>query len=133
MARKHTDNKELTNLERQIMEVIWKLKKTTSKEIKEHLDAEKPLALTTILTVLARLMEKKYIKEIPSLGRTRVFQPIIPKESVAGKTLRKVIKQFFSGSPSELMAHLLKNENISEEELGEIRNLLETKYKKEKK
>ena len=133
MFKKTKENdgaKELSELERMVMQIVWEKGRVTAKQVKEALDETKSLALTTILTVLSRLKEKRYIKEVPSLGRSAVFQAIVPKEKVAFKTVRRVLMQFFSDSPSTLMAHLLKNEDITDEELAEIRRLLTTKTSK---
>ena len=120
----------LSELEREVMSIIWEKKKVTSREIREALEPERPLALTTILTVISRLKKKKYILEVPSLGRSMVFKAAIPREKVAGNRLRGLLKQFFRGSPSSLVAHLLDSESISDDELKEIRGILEEKMEK---
>ena len=59
--------RELSSLERRVMQVIWEKNKATSKEIKKALEPTKQLALSTILTILSRLEKKQYIKEIYQL------------------------------------------------------------------
>ena len=118
LSKKARIVKELSPLEREIMEVVWREGRVTAKQVKETLDSTRPLALTTILTVLRRLKNKKYVKEVPSLGRSIVFKPAVSRELVIRRSIKELLKQFFSGSPSALMAHLLKNENISDKELS---------------
>jgi len=122
-------DRELSELERQVMSALWDRGRSTARDLREILEPEKPLALTTILTILARLRKKGYIIEVPRLGRSMVFAPLVPRKSVAQKCIRGLLKQFFSGSPSSLVAHLLESEKISDEELAEIRKRLEEKMK----
>jgi len=127
MRNTNTPKQNLSELEQEIMNILWKKKKATSREIKEALEPEKSLALTTVLTMITRLKKKNYIKEVPSLGRAMMFTYCVPKKNVAEKRIRGLLKQFFSGSPSSLVAHLLDHEGISSEELTEIRRLIQNK------
>lgn len=130
MPKDNSGAKDLSELEREVMSIIWEKNRASSREIKEALEPERPLALTTILTVLSRLRKKNYIAEVPRLGRAQVFQPLVPRERVATKRIRGVLKHFFSGSPSSLVSHLLDHESIDASELIEIRRLLEEKMNK---
>jgi predicted transcriptional regulator len=125
-------DKDLSELEREVMTIIWQKGRASSREIKDALDASRPLALTTILTVLSRLRKKNYIAEVTRLGRAQVFKPLVPLEKVATKRIRGVLKHFFSGSPSSLVSHLLDHESMDDLELMEIRRLLEEKMNKKR-
>ena len=132
MPKKNSGAKDLSDLEREVMSIIWEKGRASSREIKEVLEPKRPRALTTILTVLSRLRKKNYITEIPRLGRARIFKPLVPRERVATRRIRNVLKHFFSGSPSSLVSHLLDHESIDDSELLEIRRLLEEKMNKKR-
>lgn len=129
MRKSPIPQQDLSDLERDVMMVLWSKKIATSRQIKDELDASRPLALTTILTILARLKKKNYIEEIPSTGRSMVFKPLVPREPVLRKKIRGILAQFFSGSPSLLVSHLLHDELVNREELMEIKKLIEARMK----
>jgi len=116
--------KELSNLETVVMELIWEKGKATSNEIREELEPERPLALTTVLTILSRLRKKGYIKETPHLGRRIVFKPAFPRESVGGRKMKTLLDSFFKGSAASLVAQLLKEEKIDDAELARIERMI---------
>jgi predicted transcriptional regulator len=119
----------LTGLEMEIMQVLWELGTATAGEIREALLPERPLAQTTILTVLEKLRKKKALRLVPTIGRARKFRPVIPKESVAEGLLKNLMGRFFDGSPASLVAHMVKDKGLDKKELEEIRRLLEQSQK----
>ncbi|HEY2253482.1 MAG TPA: BlaI/MecI/CopY family transcriptional regulator, partial [Planctomycetaceae bacterium] len=53
-------------------------------------------------------------------GRSFVYEPLIPREKVQRKTLGHVIRQFFSGSPHDLVLRLLEDEQLSPADLESL-------------
>lgn len=133
MGRKKKSNAggepELTGLELEIMQAIWKRGNATAAEVGEEL--KRPLAGTTIHTVLANLKAKGFIEPIPTVERVLRFAPVVAREKVATRSLRQVMRDFFGGSPQLLLAHLLKEEKVSESELAELKAMLRDSKKKE--
>ena len=131
-GRKMKKNKagQLTPLELRLMQILWEKKNANAAEIQEILKDNRPLASTTIHTVLANLRKKGYIQPIPTVERALRFAPRISRNKIAGRSLTKLIAEFFNGSPGRLMAHLLKEENLDEDELKEIRSLISNARKK---
>jgi predicted transcriptional regulator len=100
----------LTDREAEIMEQLWKLGTATSEEIQAQLRDE--LHDSTIRTILRILEEKGFVSHRRE-GRSFVFQPLVPREKVQGKTLGHIIRRFFSGSPQDLVLRLLEDEQLS--------------------
>ncbi|MCG3199939.1 MAG: Transcriptional regulator BlaI [bacterium] len=115
----------LSRLEGLIMGVLWERGDSTAKEVREYLEETKPMAHTTVLTILSRLQEKGYIKQIPSLGRSLLFRPIVSKEKVARTSVLELLARFFGGSPEKLVAHLVEEADITTKELDTIRRKLD--------
>mgnify|MGYP006288719147 CR=1 FL=1 len=134
MKKSQSDGKRprLSELERQIMQIIWDKGKANSRQIKETFDEIRPLAINTILTVMRRLEKKNYIKEVPRIGRAKMYKPVVPREMVAKKSLRRLLEGLYRGSASSMVAQLLNTENIQEDELEGIRQMLDRKFKKKK-
>ncbi|MCA9413041.1 MAG: BlaI/MecI/CopY family transcriptional regulator [Candidatus Omnitrophica bacterium] len=128
-ARKKREDGELaplSRLEGVIMGVLWDLGESTAKEIRAVLLDTKPLAHTTVLTILSRLKEKGYIREVPSLGRSLTFKPIVPKEKMAKEGVGEVISRFFGGNPEGLVQHLIDEKKISKADLDDLRKKIRT-------
>ncbi len=123
--KKNADSaSELTGLELELMKIIWERGSATAAEVSEALGSERPLAATTIHTVLANMRKKGFIEPIPTIERALRFAPRVRQEAVANRSLHQVISDFFGGSTQRLMAHLLSNEKVDECELAELRKLL---------
>lgn len=115
----------LSRLEALIMSVLWEKGDSTAKEVRQILEDSKPMAHTTVLTILSRLQEKGYIKQIPSLGRSLLFRTVVTREKVAKTTVAEVLARYFGGSPERLVAHLVEQENLSTKELEGLRKKLD--------
>lgn len=122
-ALRRRNGGELTELETEIMQVVWSRRTATAAEIREALKPTRPLALTTIITVLDRLNKKGVIHAVPTVERARRWSASVPKEAVANNLLSSLVKRFFNDSPASLVAHLMRHESVDEDELETIRNL----------
>lgn len=114
----------LTPLELDIMRVIWEKGNATAAEICDALKDSRSLADTTIHTMLSNMRKKGYIEPIPTVERALRFAPLISREHIAGNSLKRLILDFFGGSPKRLMAHLLSQGKVDERELAEIRQMI---------
>lgn len=129
--KKKTGNNELTPLETLFMKVMWKQGSVTAAEMEKALSNRRPLAYTTIHTVMSNMRKKGFIEPVPTIERAIRFSPSVSKEKVAGRSLKKILKDFFDGSPERLMAHVIKEEKMGVDELREIRTMLNRYEKKE--
>lgn len=117
--------KPLTKAEEQVMQAIWKLNKAFLREIVDAMPAPKPHQ-NTVATLLKILIEKKYIK-VDVIGRMHQYYPAISKEAYSKASMKTLVKGYFEGSFSEAVSFMVKENNLSIEEL-EI--LLQTLKKK---
>lgn len=122
MARKK--QQVLTDLEADVMQVVWQRGQATVRDVYEMLQPTHSLAYTTIMTVMSTLA-KKGIVEYSQEGRAYVYRPKISKKEAAQRSIAKVMQKFFDGSPRALVAHLIDADAISSEEFESLRQLLE--------
>ncbi|HEY3857011.1 MAG TPA: BlaI/MecI/CopY family transcriptional regulator [Verrucomicrobiae bacterium] len=108
----------LTNAEHRIMEVIWARGSATVADVVEALDGKD--AYTTILTLIRILKAKGYLSSRKE-GRAFVFTPAVDRDTVARKAVHQLLSKFFAGSPSELVLSFLRDEELSPEELEQIK------------
>jgi len=116
MARKKATM--LTNAEHRIMEVIWARGSATVAEVVEALKGKD--AYTTILTLIGILRDKGYLTRRKE-GRAYVFKPAVDRDTVARKAAHQLLSKFFAGSPSELVLSFLRDEELTTEELDQIK------------
>lgn len=131
--RKKTGNSSrpaLSSLELDVMDVVWELGDCTSAQVIDTFTKKRPLAPTTIRTVLTNLRNKGYIKPIPTIGRGFMFRPTVQRESVARRSLRELLTSLFGNSPRQAIAYLLDDANVSEDELDEIRRMVDERKRK---
>ena len=116
--------KELSRLEEEVMSLIWDLGECSSAEVIEAFRSNRDLADTTIRTVISNLRKKQYIELVPSIDRGHRFKPCVDREGVAGRSLSRVVSTLFSGSSQMAIMHLIKEGRLNDEELDEIRRIL---------
>ncbi len=116
---------ELSGLELSVMRVVWKAGSATASEVRAGLVRD--YADTTIHTVLSNLQKKGYIAPVPTIERARRYRPSVPREAVVKRSLKKMVKDLFDGSTAAAMLHMLRHEKLDEDELEELRRLLDEK------
>jgi len=119
------DLKELSDLEVAVMDVVWELGEPSSAEVVERFTARRPLAATTIRTVLASIEKKGYLERVPTVERGLRYRPRVSREAVAGRSLRKLVRTLFGGSPRHAVAYLVKQGDLEEADLDEIGRMIE--------
>ena len=107
----------LTDREAEIMEQLWTLGTATAEQIRLKLPDDPHDS--TVRTMLRILERKGYVSHKRS-GRSFVYRPLVKRAKVQRKTLVEVIRQFFSGSPQELVLRLLEEEQVSVDELNAL-------------
>ena len=110
--------KPLTKAEEQIMQALWKLDKAFLREIVEAMPNPKPHQ-NTVATLLKILVEKEFVV-IEVLGRQHRYSTLISKQEYSGKSIKQLAKNYFEGSFSNVVSYLVKENNISVEELESL-------------
>ena len=119
----------LGRIQMRIMQVLWERERVTAREITDALNAEEPIAHSTVQTLLRGLEVKDAVgHEIE--GRTFIFFPKVRGEQVSRSVTRELVDRVFGGSVSELVSYLLKNEKVSAEELKQIRRMINQQSRK---
>jgi len=110
--------KPLTKAEEQIMQALWTLDKAFLRELVEAMPNPKPHQ-NTVATLLKILVEKEFVS-VEVLGRQHRYFPIISKQEYSGKSIKQLAKNYFEGSFSNVVSYLVKENNISVEELESL-------------
>jgi BlaI family transcriptional regulator, penicillinase repressor len=105
----------LTKAEEQVMQVLWKLEKGFLREIIDAMPAPKPHQ-NTIATLLKILVDKEFVN-VTVLGRQHLYTPLVGKDEYSKRTMKQMVKGYFEGSFSNVVSFMVKENNISIEEL----------------
>lgn len=131
MARRPA--KTLTELELEIMQVIWDAPGPIGVEdIRETLGAkDRNYAPATVRTMLGILLDKGFVTR-EKAGRGFEYRPVVPRAKAQAGMLSDLVQRVFDGSASALTAALLGSEKVSRDDLAEIKRLI-AKHERESK
>ena len=115
----------LTKAEEQIMQILWKLDKAFVKEIIEQFNEPKP-AYNTVSTIV-RILEKKNFVSYSSFGKTHQYFPLIRRDEYKQKSLTKMLDGYFNKSYKNLVSFFSRNEDLSIEDMEEIKRMMDKK------
>ena len=92
-------------LEMLCLKALWSLGDGNVKEVQELVCRSRPLAYTTIMTVLDRLVRKGKLAR-RKVGRAYVYTIQASRESMRRAAVRELVDGFFDGSEAELLRFL---------------------------
>ena len=122
--------KDLTKAESQLMKYLWKLGKAYLKDIVELYPDPKP-AYTTISTVVNVLVKKGWIG-FETHGRARQYFPVVARQSYLNNSFKGLLSTFFDGSPRKFASYFAESDDLTTEELEDIRSLIDEQIKKQR-
>lgn len=110
-------------LEMRILEVLWEKGPANAKTVRDEIAKDRELAYSTVLTVMRRMKAKGMLRR-KKVSRSHEYEALKDRTAFKKASVRDLLVRFFSGSPSELILHLVKDQKISEKELSKIEDLL---------
>jgi len=119
--------KSLTPLGESEMEVlhhVWELGEATVADVQKLILKNRKVAYTTVMTTLKNLYEKGYLKYRKE-GATYVYSAAIEPDNVQFSLIKKMVDKVFKGSPMALVQTLVQNEQLSDEERKELKELID--------
>ena len=115
----------LTPLELEIMKVLWDAGPSSVQEVQHALGKTRPLAYTTVQTMLNLLQRKgKVGRELED--RAYRYAPAVSRERETGKAMRDLIDRFFGGSAEGLVMSLVETRHLSRAKLAALQQQLES-------
>jgi predicted transcriptional regulator len=114
----------LTRREREIMEILHRLRRATAHEVQENL-AEPP-SYSAVRALLRLLEERGHVKHVEE-GQRYVYSPVAAPSEARRSALSQVVRTFFGGSVEQAVAALVDSSRpkLSQEELDRIAQVIE--------
>ncbi len=122
------DNKyrDLTDLQVDLLEVLWNREEATVAEVQDALLGDRGLATSTVATLLSRL-EKRGVVTHRTDGRQYVYRAQVSREQVRDSMVSALTYRMFSGDVAELVNHLLTDAETSPGDLARVKRLIARK------
>ncbi len=123
-------DKSLSDLQAAIMRILWESGEATVSEVHQSLSSDKSLATTTVATMLSRLEKRGLIHHLTE-GRQYLYYPLVSEEEVRTSMVGDLVKRIFKGNFSALASHLLKESDMSAQELEQLKKMIADKEEEE--
>lgn len=111
-----------------VMEILWaSATPLTSSEIIKRLEGTKELSPKTVRVLINRLYQKNIIDYTVDKKDTRVYHyfALKTKEECLSEKSRHFTESYFSGNATNALAALIRNCELTEEQIGELEAILE--------
>lgn len=118
--------RKLPDGELELMMIIWDAEEPISRiQIEQKMDDGKEVTAGTILSYLSRLEEKGFV-EREKRGKMNYYRPLVEKRLYLKETGKSILKRMFDGSLSNFAAALYDGEELSSQDIEELRQFLDS-------
>jgi len=101
------------------MKVVWQRCPITVKDVQIAIHASRPLAYTTVMTIMHRLFLKGFLRrELKS--KTHYYEPAVDFADVRDAAVSGMIDHFFQGSRDKFIQFLNRADEESHADVREI-------------
>lgn len=118
---------QLSNLELDVMRLIWRDKEVIVPDLHRELERDRGLSYSTVKTIVDRLEEKGAIGRIRTYGRTILYGPLIEEQALAKPMIRDLLRRLFGGEARPMISHLLNEAELSAEDLNYLEQVIAQK------
>ena len=113
-----------TDVELQILGILWDLGPSPVREIHQRLEADKGTNYSTTVKMLAVMLDKGLVKRDEN-AQPHVYRAAISRKSAGQKMLGEIIDKVYEGSTMSLVLQALSSTQATKQELDSVRRLLD--------
>jgi BlaI family penicillinase repressor len=106
------------------MHHFWQQGDCSPPQIHKLICQDKQSAYTTVKTIIDRLEEKGALKREAVSGRSIIYSALVTPEDISKSLLPNFVKRFFSGKSSQLIAQMLKNDELSDDDIAYLESYI---------
>ena len=118
----------LTEVELEIMNVVWSLGECTVKGVQDALPKDRDLAYTSVATMM-KILEQKGALKSEKQERAHTYIALISRSEYETMSLEHLKTNVFGGDPTSMVMRLLSETDISQKEMETIRSLIDERLK----
>ncbi len=119
---------QLGELQRAVLEAVWKLDEATVHQVRDALAPRRDLAYTTVLSVMQKLEKAGWLAHRAD-GKRHVFAATRTRDAAGQHSLQRFVSRLFRGDSRAVLQHLLEDEELTDEELLEFRRMIDRRRK----
>lgn len=123
--------KELTRAEEQIMQILWSIGSGFVNDVLDRLPEPKP-AYNTVSTII-RILERKGFVGYEAFGKSHRYHPLIGKKEYTRSFMKRFVGSYFGNSYKEMVSFFAQEENLSLEEMEDVRKFIQDQIRKKEK
>jgi predicted transcriptional regulator len=112
-----------TDSELEILRILWEKGPSTVRFVNEQLNRTRRVGYTTTLKIMQIMTDKKLVIRNED-ERSHIYSAAFEEKDIQNRLIDKIVDAAFGGSASRLVMQVLGNHKASQEELEEIRKLL---------
>ena len=120
----------LTDVELEFMVALWEIGTGSVRDVMSALEGDTKRAYTSVATVLKILEDKGYVSSARK-DRSLIYSPVIQRADYEGRSLKNLSDSLFGGTPTALVARLVDNEDLTDEMIQEIKEIIDTRIRKD--
>ncbi|MDR1539632.1 MAG: BlaI/MecI/CopY family transcriptional regulator [Clostridiales bacterium] len=115
----------IADSELEILKVLWKDSPRTSNEIYDALKQNKPWSKSTVLTLISRLAEKGAVSSFKR--GVHFYSPALSEREYIKLQANSFLERIFEGSIKDLVAYYCENNDLTQEDLKELKKMIESR------
>ena len=119
-----------TELELEILKVLWREGPLPGRGIRDALAETRDLAYTSVMTIMKIMTEKKYARR-EKIGGNFIYYARVAEKTVTQRMLRDIVDRVFDGSAAAVMLNLLQTADLDEQELKQLRQIVNRKAREQ--
>jgi BlaI family penicillinase repressor len=113
-----------TEAELELLAVLWSKGAATVRDVYEAIAPQRAVGYTTVLKIFQRMTEKGLVQRTDS-GKAHTYRATVSQQETQSQMLRDLSERLFSGSSAQLAMHALSLQPTNEQELADVRKILE--------
>lgn len=114
----------VSEAESRVMKVLWQQSPQSAEAIVSALQRDSDWHEKTIKTLLNRLLRKRAISATRD-GRRYLYAPVLKHAEWRAVESQSLVERVFDGKLAPLLAHFSRHENLSADEIADLRSLLD--------
>lgn len=113
-----------TDSELEILQILWQSENQSVRSINDKLNDHREVGYTTTLKILQIMFEKGYVVRDTS-KRSHIYKSNLQESTTKAGLIKDFVSNTFQGSISDMVLAAVGNSKTSEEELSELKLLIE--------
>lgn len=116
---------QITDAEFCVIKALWKNEPCTSAEIVNEVSKQQDWNDKTIRTLINRLVSKGAVKAEKTRTKAFTYSSLISEKDYMNVENKNFLNKLYGGSVKLMLASFVENNNLSDEEIQNLKNILE--------